>query len=115
MISNLYQVKDIGLMTRKALETGKVDMLGEFFKIHWELKKKRSSKMSNPLMDECYEEAMKNGARGGKLIGAGGGGFFMFYCHNGDKPRLTQAMVKLGLRRVSFRFDFEGAKILVNA
>lgn len=115
MINNLHQVKDIGLLTRKALEQGRVDMLGEFFKVHWDLKKKRSDKISNPLLDECYEEALKNGARGGKLMGAGGGGFFVFYCPNGDKPKLSQAMKKMGLRPVRFHFDMEGAKILVNA
>ena len=73
--------------------------------------------MSDPFLDECYEVARKNGALGGKLIGAGGGGFFMFYCHNIDsqKPRLVEAMQKMGLRWERFQFDFEGAKILVNA
>jgi D-glycero-alpha-D-manno-heptose-7-phosphate kinase len=114
MIDNLHRVKEIGLMTRKALEAGHVDMLGDFLKAHWELKKKRSDKMTNPLIDECYAEAIKNGAMGGKLMGAGGGGFFMFYCHNGNKPKLSQAMKRLGLRPVRFRFDMDGTKILVN-
>ena len=114
MVDNLHRVKEIGLLTRRALENNRIDMLGEFFRAHWELKKKRSDKMTNPLLDECYEEALKSGALGGKLMGAGGGGFFMFYCRNGDKPKLYQAMKHLGLRPVRFRFDMEGAKILVN-
>jgi len=114
MLENLRQVKEIGLETKKHLEQGKVDMLGELFHTHWEIKKKRSGKMSDPFIDECYELARKNGALGGKLIGAGGGGFLMFYCKNSDKPRLSDAMKKKGLRPMRFHFDFEGAKILVN-
>jgi D-glycero-alpha-D-manno-heptose-7-phosphate kinase len=73
--------------------------------------------MTSPFLDECYEVARKKGALGGKLIGAGGSGFFMFYCNNIDsqKPRLVEAMQKMGLRWERFQFEFEGAKILVNA
>jgi len=116
MIRNLDQVKQISLDTRKYLEGGQVDMLGELLHVHWEIKKKRSQNMTDPFIDECYEDARKNGAIGGKLIGAGGGGFFMFYCHNfnHDKRRLIEAMQKMGLRWERFHFDFDGAKILVN-
>ena len=114
MIENLNQIKEIGLETRRYLERGQVDMLGELLHVHWEIKKKRSQQMSDPFMDECYEVARKNGAAGGKLVGAGGGGFFMFYCSNQDKPKLVEAMEKMGLRRERFHFDFDGAKILVN-
>lgn len=114
MISNLHQIKDIGLETRKYLEKGAVDEMGDLFNVHWETKKKRSVKMSEPFIDECYEVARKTGALGGKLIGAGGGGFLMFYCNNGLKPKLVEAMVGMGLRWERFRFDFDGAKILVN-
>jgi D-glycero-alpha-D-manno-heptose-7-phosphate kinase len=115
MISNLHQVKDIGLETRKCLERGMVDELGELFHIHWETKKKRSAKMTEPFIDECYEVARRSGALGGKLIGAGGGGFLMCYCSNGLKPKLVEVMAGMGLRWERFHFDFEGAKILVNA
>jgi D-glycero-alpha-D-manno-heptose-7-phosphate kinase len=115
IIENLHRIKEIGLETRKALERGKVDELGRFLHVHWETKRKRSAKMTDPFMDECYETACKNGALGGKLIGAGGGGFFMFYCHNSDKPGLSQVMKKAGLKPMRFRFDFEGTKILVNS
>ena len=111
---NLHQIKEIGLQTRKHLERGDVNALGELFHAHWEIKKKRSQKMSDPFIDECYEVARKNGAIGGKIIGAGGGGFFMFYCNNSDKPKLSHAMKEIGLKPVRFHFDFEGAKILVN-
>ena len=115
MTANLHQIRDIGLETRKYLEKGQVDMLGELLHVHWETKKKRSLGMSDPFIDECYEVARKNGAVGGKLIGAGGGGFLMFYSANRDKPRLLETMQKMGLRWERFCFDFDGAKILVNA
>ncbi len=114
MIENLHKIKEIGLQTRKALERGNVNEFGELLHTHWETKRKRSDRMSDPFIDECYEAARKNGALGGKLIGAGGGGFFMFYCPNSDKLRLSQTMKKMGLRPMKFNFDFEGAKILVN-
>ncbi len=114
MIKNLHVVKDIGLQTRKYLEAGQVDILGELFHAHWETKKKRSRNMSDPFIDECYELAMKKGALGGKLVGAGGGGFLMFYCDNHSKSELIEAMQKKGLKWERFHFDFGGAKILVN-
>ena len=115
MIENLHQIKQIGYDTRKALENGMVDELGYLLREHWEIKKQRSNKMTSSFIDECYEEARKNGALGGKLMGSGGGGFFMFYCLDGSKIRLLQAMKKMGLRPEKFQFDFDGAKILVNA
>jgi D-glycero-alpha-D-manno-heptose-7-phosphate kinase len=114
MAQNLHQIKEIGLETRMYLERGQVDILGELLHEHWQTKKKRSRKMSDPFIDECYEVAIKNGATGGKLIGAGGGGFLMFYCKNHDKPKLIEAMHKMGLRWERFHFDFDGSKILVN-
>jgi D-glycero-alpha-D-manno-heptose-7-phosphate kinase len=114
VIQNLHQIKEIGLQTRKHLERGDVNALGELLHVHWETKKKRSQKMSDPFIDECYEVARKRGAIGGKIMGAGGGGFFMFYCHNSDRPRLSRAMKEIGLKPARFHFDFEGAKILVN-
>jgi D-glycero-alpha-D-manno-heptose-7-phosphate kinase len=114
MIGNLDQIKEIGMETRKYLEKGQPDMLGELLHTHWELKRKRSQNMTNPFLDECYELARKNGASGGKLIGAGGGGFFMFYSENNYRSKIIEAMKKCGLRWERFRFDFDGAKILVN-
>ena len=114
MINNLHQIKEIGLETRRYLEKGKVDMLGELLHAHWEIKKKRSQKMSNSFIDECYEVARRSGALGGKLIGAGGSGFLMFYSPNNHKPGLVESMQKMGLKWERFRFDFDGAKILVN-
>ena len=104
-------MKDLGLRSLKALETGRTREFGELMHEHWQYKKRRSADMSNPKIDECYERAMKSGALGGKLIGAGGGGFLMFYAD--DKSRLRHAMIEAGLTEVRFRFDFEGTKIVV--
>jgi D-glycero-alpha-D-manno-heptose-7-phosphate kinase len=110
-IANLDLVKDIGLRSKIALETGNLDQFGRLMHEHWENKRKRSSAISNPQIDAWYDMARDNGAVGGKLVGAGGGGFLMFYAN--DKVRLRGAMRKAGLSEVRFRFDFEGTKLLV--
>ncbi|MFH1450787.1 MAG: galactokinase [archaeon] len=112
MIENLHKVKELGLQSKAALENGDPDKLGELFDIHWQNKKKRSSSMSNQKIDEWYNLAMENGAVGGKLVGAGGGGFLMFYAN--DREKLRDVMQKQGLHEVRFRFDFDGSKVLVN-
>jgi D-glycero-alpha-D-manno-heptose-7-phosphate kinase len=99
MENNLHQIKEIGLKTREYLEKGDTDMLGELLHAHWEAQKKRPQKMTDPFIDDCYEIARKNGALGGKIIGAGGGGFLMFYCPNGKKVKVSAALKKAGLRR----------------
>ena len=109
MLNNLHVVKELGLRSRRALEDGDATLFGEIMHEHWEHKKQRSSGMSNPQIDEWYEFAVNNGAVGGKLVGAGGGGFLMFYAR--DRDRLKQKMMKAGLEEVRFRFDFEGATI----
>lgn len=110
MISNLNYIKELGLRSKIALEKGQTAEFGEIMHEHWEHKRKRSSGMSNPQIDEWYDLAMRNGAIGGKLVGAGGGGFLMFYAE--DRKCLRQVMAKAGLEEVRFRFDFEGTKVL---
>lgn len=112
MLKNLHYVKELGLRSREALESGNGEGFGKIMHEHWEHKKKRSGGMSNPKIDEWYELGMKNGAVGGKLVGAGGGGFLMFYA--GDRQKLRLAMARAGLEEVRFRFDFEGTKIVLN-
>jgi D-glycero-alpha-D-manno-heptose-7-phosphate kinase len=111
MIDNLHFIKDLGLRTKKVLEEGNVEDFGSLMNEHWEHKKKRSSSMSNPDINNWYDLAMKNGAIGGKLIGAGGGGFLMFYAD--DKPKLRHTMLQAGLKEVRFKFDFEGTKVFL--
>jgi D-glycero-alpha-D-manno-heptose-7-phosphate kinase len=110
MIDNLHYVKDLGLRSKAALEKGDMAGFGRLMHEHWEHKRKRSGDMSNSQIDGWYNLALKNGAIGGKLIGAGGGGFLMFYVE--DKARLRHAMREAGLTEVRFHFDFEGTKVL---
>ncbi|HEX8168868.1 MAG TPA: GHMP kinase [Beijerinckiaceae bacterium] len=111
MIDNLHYVKELGLRSLDALAEGDLVKFGRLMDEHWQHKRKRSGGMSNPKIDEWYGHAMANGAAGGKLIGAGGGGFLLFYTE--DKKRLRHAMLDEGLEEVRFRFDFEGTKTLV--
>jgi len=111
MIDNLHYVKDLGYQSQEALEVGDLHRFGELMNVHWEHKRKRSGGMSNADIDRWYKLAMENGALGGKLIGAGGGGFLMFYAD--DKSRLRHAMTQAGLKEVRFRFDFEGTKVVI--
>lgn len=111
MIENLNYIKDLGYRSATALEEGRLRDFGLLMHEHWEHKKRRSGGMSNPKIDEWYDLAMANGAVGGKLIGAGGGGFLMFWAE--DKARLRHAMLQAGLTEVRFRFDFEGSKVVV--
>ncbi len=110
MLNNLHFVKEIGYLSKDALESGNTDKFGELMHQHWEHKKKRSGGMSNQDIDTWYETALKNGAIGGKVVGAGGGGFLMFMAH--DATKLRSAMKKSGLQEVRFKFDFEGAKVI---
>ena len=110
ILSNLHYVKELGLRSRQALESGNVLQFGKLMHEHWEHKKRRSRAMSNSRIDEWYELGLRNGAVGGKLVGAGGGGFLMFYAE--DRVRLRRAMAGIGLEEVRFRFDFEGTKIV---
>lgn len=111
MLENLHYVKELGVRSRVALEAGRCSEFGEIMHEHWENKRRRSSGMSNPRIDEWYEYGRSNGAVGGKLVGAGGGGFLMFYA--ADRVRLRQAMNRAGLEEVRFHFDFDGTKSLL--
>ncbi len=110
MMQNLHTVKELGRRSQQLLETGQTRAFGELMHEYWEHKKRRSGGMSNPQIDEWYELGRANGAIGGKLVGAGGGGFLMFYAE--DRKRLRAAMMQAGLEEVRFRFDFEGTKVL---
>jgi len=111
MIDNLHFVKDLGLQSKAAMESGNLAEFARLMDVHWQHKKRRSGGMSNPKINEWYDLAMSSGALGGKLIGAGGGGFLMFYAE--DKSRLRMAMRQAGLKEVRFRFDFEGTKLVI--
>jgi D-glycero-alpha-D-manno-heptose-7-phosphate kinase len=110
MIRNLHYIKELGYKSHEALEQGDMIRLAELMNEHWRYKKQRSRSMSNSDIDRWYEAALANGAVGGKLIGAGGGGFLMFYTEN--PVRLRNAMRREGLMELRFHLDFEGTKVL---
>jgi D-glycero-alpha-D-manno-heptose-7-phosphate kinase len=110
MLENLHFTKELGYKSLACLENGNLEELAMLMDVHWQRKKARSSGMSNRQINDWYDYAMANGALGGKLIGAGGGGFLMFYA--GDKTKLRHAMREKGLQEVRFRFDFEGTKVI---
>jgi D-glycero-alpha-D-manno-heptose-7-phosphate kinase len=110
MLDNLHFTKELGYKSLESLERGNLEEFAMLMDVHWQRKKARSSGMSNAQINQWYDNAMANGALGGKLIGAGGGGFLMFYA--GDKKRLRHAMRERGLQEVRFRFDFEGTKVV---
>jgi len=113
MLNNLHYVKELGYRSKEALEKGDTRLFGELMHEHWEHKKRRSGGMSNPKIDEWYELGMKNGAVGGKLVGAGGGGFLMFMAE--ERNKLRHAMAAAGLEEMRFHFDFEGTKVVMSA
>jgi D-glycero-alpha-D-manno-heptose-7-phosphate kinase len=107
VIDHLHFVKDLAYKSKEALESGDLHAFADCMKVHWERKRRRDG-MTNPDIDKWYELAMSNGALGGKLVGAGGGGFLIFYTE--EKTRLRHVLSQAGLREVRFRFDFEGTR-----
>jgi len=114
VITSLREIKDIGLEIRDAISKGNLRHFGELLDAHWQTKKRLSESISNPQIDGWYELAKQNGAVGGKISGAGGGGFLMLYCDE-SKARLRERMRGAGLRELKFRFDFEGSKVVFDA
>jgi len=111
VVKNLHFIKELGLESERALVSGNLDEFARIMNVHWEHKKQRSKNMSNPNINDWYDLGMKNGALGGKLIGAGGGGFLMFLAE--DKRKLRKAMREAGLRDLPFRFDELGAQVVL--
>jgi D-glycero-alpha-D-manno-heptose-7-phosphate kinase len=112
MFENLHYIKDLGLRSRDALLAGDTSLFGGLMHEHWQHKRKRSQGISNDFINNAYDNAMANGAIGGKLVGAGGGGFLMFYAK--EKSKLRKAMRELNLEEVRFKFDFEGTKVILS-
>lgn len=111
----MHTIKEIGREVKAALERGNAHRFGELMDIHWGTKKQLSPSVSANEIDRWYEIARSNGAVGGKVMGAGGGGFFVFYCENGhDKQSLRKALASEGLKEMRFAIDFEGTKVMMN-
>lgn len=113
VIESMHYIKELGHKILAAVESGNITDVGLMFDQHWQYKKKISNKMSSPRFDEIYDIAKRNGALGGKITGAGGGGFFVFYVEE-KQGKFREKMAGLGLREMRYRFDFEGTKVLVN-
>ncbi|HBC72871.1 hypothetical protein A2379_02395 [Candidatus Amesbacteria bacterium RIFOXYB1_FULL_47_13] len=113
VINNLHFIKELGDEIFKALENGKIEQFGKLLDVHWQYKRKLSKAISSVKIDNWYEQAKDAGALGGKIIGAGGGGFLLFCCP-GDKSKLRKSMSKAGLTEMLIHFDNEGVKTLVN-
>lgn len=111
---SLHKTKEMGFRVKEALQKGDLETFGHILHEHWENKKRRSGAISNPNIDRWYSAAREAGALGGKVIGAGGGGFLMLYCPLRKKGAVRKAMASEGLEEMPFNFDFQGAKVLVN-
>lgn len=114
VVESLHRTKEMGFRVKEYLQDGDLERFGHLLHEHWENKKRRSGAISNPQIDRFYETARDAGALGGKVIGAGGGGFLMFYCPMRKKAAVRKALAAAGLREMSYNFDFQGAKVLVN-
>jgi D-glycero-alpha-D-manno-heptose-7-phosphate kinase len=114
VVDSLHRTKELAYRIHEALERGDPDQFGLLLDEHWQTKKRRSAKISHPAIDRWYETARRSGALGGKVIGAGGGGFLMLYCTNSHKTMVRRALAAEGLRDMPFDFDVDGAKVLVN-
>ncbi|MFH2021092.1 MAG: galactokinase [archaeon] len=108
----LTQIKQLGFDIKKALEAGNLRRFGQLMHVHWTIKQNLSSAMTNSQINEWYSLAIKNGAVGGKIIGAGGGGFLMFYVDS-NKERFIEEMEKTGLKHIDMGFDYDGSRIIV--
>ncbi len=114
VVESLHQTKELGYKIKDALEKGELERFALLLDEHWQNKKRRSEKISDSKIDYWYELAKEKGAIGGKIIGAGGGGFLMIYAPRTAKKSVREALSSAGLREMPFDFDFEGAKTLVN-
>ena len=110
-MGQMHVIKDIGKEIKCSLEKGDLAKFGKWLNVHWETKKRFSSKMSTSEIDKYYDTALKNGALGGKIVGAGGGGFLLFYCEN-NKKKLREALAQEGLKELPFRFNRDGCKLV---
>ncbi len=115
VLEALHAVKAMAFETKECLERGDLARFGLLLDRGWQNKKKFAAGISNPLIDDCYDLARRMGAVGGKVTGAGGGGFLMLYCELPCQAAVTQALQEKGLKRMDFRFESEGARVLLNA
>jgi D-glycero-alpha-D-manno-heptose-7-phosphate kinase len=115
VVDSLHRTKELGIRIKESLEAGDLVSFGRLLDEHWQNKKKRSTQISDPRIDRIYQVARESGALGGKLMGAGGGGFLMLLADNGNQRRVREVVAAEGIRQMPFKFDLEGAKTLLDA
>jgi len=115
VIDALHAVRRMAEEVRECLEQGDLDRFGRLLDRNWQQKKRFAPGVTTPFVDHCYEVAQAHGAIGGKLTGAGGGGFLMICCRDGAREQVTQALEAEGLQRMDYRFENNGAQVLMNA
>ena len=111
-LESLHHIKKLAVQMRDALLTGDLDSFGELLHQGWMNKKSISTRISNPAIDRTYAIARKKGAKGGKITGAGGGGFLLLYCDEEHQPAVRQALTAEGAKELQFAFEFEGSQVL---
>lgn len=111
----MHHLKVAAMETKEALEKGELHRLGQILRESWEYKKRLAGDITNTQIDEVYERAIRRGAVGGKVTGAGGGGFLLLYCEPEHRDQVCAEMESLGLYRMDFHFDMGGAKVLMNS
>ena len=110
----LHEVKAVSLRMREALKAGELHRFGELLHESWQAKRKISSKISTTRIDQLYARAREYGAIGGKITGAGGGGFLLLYCEASHRHAVREALSKEGVQEMAFSFDMQGAQVIVN-
>jgi D-glycero-alpha-D-manno-heptose-7-phosphate kinase len=115
VIAALNRVKEMAYEVKQDLEQGNIASLAHLLHENWEQKKRFASNISSPLIDRWYDLARDCGALGGKITGAGGGGFLLLYCEPEQQDDVTRVLESNELRRMDFRFDYGGARVLMNA
>ena len=110
----MHAIKELGLATKDALEKGDLKAFGKLLDLSWQNKRTLAPNITNSFIDDCYAAAKAAGAEGGKLTGAGSGGFLMLYCQEDYQNAVTETLEGMGLRRMDFSFDFEGARIVLS-
>jgi D-glycero-alpha-D-manno-heptose-7-phosphate kinase len=113
-VGALHEVKTLGALMRTSLEQGELHRFGQLLHEGWQAKRRVSNKISSPRIDKLYSIALESGALGGKITGAGGGGFLLFYCEPAHQPAVREALNKEGLHEMTFGFDTQGAQAIVN-
>jgi D-glycero-alpha-D-manno-heptose-7-phosphate kinase len=113
-VAALHQIKALGWQIKTTLEAGQLDDFGALLDESWQHKKQLASGVSNAFIDDAYEQARRNGALGGKITGAGGGGFLMLYCPEDHQADVRGALEHLGLQQMRCAFEFEGARVLLH-